>query len=35
MGGAKVVDIDAGHRSYDTHPAELAALIDERCANTR
>jgi pimeloyl-ACP methyl ester carboxylesterase len=35
MGGANVVDIDAGHRSYDTHPAELAALIDECCATTQ
>jgi pimeloyl-ACP methyl ester carboxylesterase len=31
MGGAKVIDLDAGHRSYDTHPAELAAVIDECC----
>jgi len=29
MGGAKVIDLEAGHRSYDTHPAELAAVIDE------
>jgi pimeloyl-ACP methyl ester carboxylesterase len=34
MGGAKVIDLDAGHRSYDTHPAELAAVIDECCANS-
>ena len=33
MGGATVVDLDAGHRSYDTHPAELAAVIDECCRN--
>jgi pimeloyl-ACP methyl ester carboxylesterase len=33
MGGAKVVDLDAGHRSYETHPAELAAVIDEFCRN--
>jgi pimeloyl-ACP methyl ester carboxylesterase len=33
MGGAKVIDLDAGHRSYDTHPAELAAIIDECSAN--
>jgi pimeloyl-ACP methyl ester carboxylesterase len=31
MGGAKVIDLDAGHRSYETHPAELAAVIDECC----
>lgn len=31
MGGAKVIDLDAGHRSYETNPAELAAVIDERC----
>ena len=31
MGGARVIDLDVGHRSYDTHPVELAALIDERC----
>jgi pimeloyl-ACP methyl ester carboxylesterase len=35
MGGAKVIDLDAGHRSYDTHPAELAAVIDECCGTTR
>jgi pimeloyl-ACP methyl ester carboxylesterase len=35
MGGAKVIDLGAGHRSYDTHPAELAAVIDECCATTR
>ncbi len=35
MGGARVIDLDAGHRSYDTHPAELAAVIDECCSNTR
>ena len=35
MGGAEVIDLDAGHRSYDTHPAELAAVIDECCANLR
>ena len=29
MGGAEVIDLDAGHRSYDTHAAELAAVIDE------
>jgi pimeloyl-ACP methyl ester carboxylesterase len=34
MGGAEVIDLEAGHRSYDTHPAELAALIDECCAVT-
>jgi len=33
MGGAQAVDLDAGHRSYDTHPDELAAVIDECCAN--
>jgi pimeloyl-ACP methyl ester carboxylesterase len=32
MGGAKVVDLDAGHRSYETNPDELAAVIDECCA---
>jgi pimeloyl-ACP methyl ester carboxylesterase len=31
MGGARVVDLDAGHRSYETNPAELAAVIDESC----
>jgi len=31
MGGAQVVDLDAGHRSYDTHPGELAAVIDGCC----
>jgi len=31
MGGAKVIDLDAGHRSYDTHPSEVAAVIDECC----
>ncbi|HXB38515.1 MAG TPA: alpha/beta hydrolase [Acidimicrobiales bacterium] len=34
MGGAEVIDLDAGHRSYDTHPAELAAVIDE-CSHHR
>jgi hypothetical protein len=29
-----VIDLDAGHRSYDTHPAELAAVIDE-CSRHR
>jgi len=32
MGGATVVDLDSGHRSYETHPAELAAVIDACCA---
>jgi pimeloyl-ACP methyl ester carboxylesterase len=32
IGGARVIDFDAGHRSYDTHSAELAAVIDECCA---
>jgi pimeloyl-ACP methyl ester carboxylesterase len=31
MGGATVIDLDAGHRSYETNPAELAAVIDECC----
>lgn len=31
MGGAKVVDLDAGHRSYETNAAELAGVIDECC----
>jgi pimeloyl-ACP methyl ester carboxylesterase len=31
MGGATVIDLDAGHRSYDTHPAQLAAVIDQCC----
>ena len=35
MGGATVIDLDAGHRSYETHPAELAAVIDECCAGLR
>ncbi len=34
MGGAEVIDLEAGHRSYDTHPAELAAVIDEWCGIT-
>jgi pimeloyl-ACP methyl ester carboxylesterase len=34
MGGAKVIDLDAGHRSYDTHPEALAAVIDECCGKT-
>jgi pimeloyl-ACP methyl ester carboxylesterase len=33
MGGATVVDLDAGHRSYETHPSELAAVIDRCCGN--
>jgi pimeloyl-ACP methyl ester carboxylesterase len=32
MGGALVVDLDAGHRSFATHPAELAAVIDRFAA---
>ncbi len=32
MGGASVVDLDAGHRSFATHPAELAAVIDRIAA---
>jgi pimeloyl-ACP methyl ester carboxylesterase len=35
MGGATVVDFDAGHRSYDTNAAELAAVIDECCGAMR
>jgi pimeloyl-ACP methyl ester carboxylesterase len=35
MGGATVIDLDAGHRSYDTHPAELAAIIDDCCDTAR
>jgi pimeloyl-ACP methyl ester carboxylesterase len=35
MGGAEVIDLDAGHRSYDTHPGELAAVIDECCGKPR
>ena len=35
MGGAKVIDLDVGHRSYETNPGELAALIDECCASVR
>lgn len=35
MGGAQVIDLDAGHRSYETHPAELAAVIDECCGSDR
>jgi pimeloyl-ACP methyl ester carboxylesterase len=31
MGGATVIELDAGHRSYDSNPAELAAVIDECC----
>ena len=32
MGGATVVDLDAGHRCFDTHPQELAALLDRLVA---
>ncbi len=28
MGGASVVDLDAGHRAFATHPSELASVID-------
>ncbi len=28
MGGASVVDLLAGHRAFDTHPEELATIID-------
>ena len=35
MGGAEIVDLDAGHRSYDTNPVELAAVIDQFCSTTR
>ena len=35
MGGAEVIDLEAGHRSYDTHPAELAAVIDDCCRKKR
>ena len=35
MGGATVVELDAGHRSYETHPRELAAVIDGCCGNPR
>ena len=28
MGGATVVDLDAGHRAFDSHPEELASIID-------
>jgi len=28
MGGATVVDLEAGHRAFDTHPEELASIID-------
>jgi pimeloyl-ACP methyl ester carboxylesterase len=35
MGRATVIDLDAGHRSYETHPAELAAVIDQCCSTTR
>jgi pimeloyl-ACP methyl ester carboxylesterase len=31
MGGATVIDLDAGHRSYETNPADLAAVIDQCC----
>jgi pimeloyl-ACP methyl ester carboxylesterase len=31
MGGATVIDLETGHRSYETHPADLAAVIDEYC----
>ncbi len=32
MGGATVIDLDAGHRSFATHPVELAAVIDRTSA---
>lgn len=32
MGGATIVDLDAGHRSFATHPAEVAAVIDRIAA---
>ena len=28
MGGATVVDLEAGHRAFDSHPEELASIID-------
>jgi len=28
MGGATVVDLEAGHRAFDTHPGQLASIID-------
>ena len=28
MGGATVVDLDAGHRAFDSHPRELASIVD-------
>lgn len=28
MRGATVVDLEAGHRAFDTHPQELASIID-------
>ncbi len=28
MGGATVVDLQAGHRAFDSHPEELASIID-------
>jgi hypothetical protein len=34
MGGATVIDLEAGHRSYETNPAELAAVIDKCCSTT-
>jgi pimeloyl-ACP methyl ester carboxylesterase len=35
MGGATVIDLDAGHRSFATNPAELAAVIDDCCGTER
>jgi len=32
MGGARVLDFDGGHRAYETHAAELAAVLDACCA---
>ncbi len=30
MGGATVVDLDEGHRAFDSHPEELEASIIDR-----
>lgn len=32
MGGASVVDLDAGHRAFATHPSDLATVIDRIAA---
>jgi pimeloyl-ACP methyl ester carboxylesterase len=33
MGGATVVDLEAGHRAFDSHPQQLASIIDRIACN--